>query len=203
MYVVPDLNKIPKETTFPVVKELIDEDVADEIIDNFSLLTQEELDKQIRITKETKWLSNLTVDEVDTIFDAPKYVPPTIEHRILGLFPHKHFDKDKVAATLSTNNDLQSWRHCCYKYNESELKNGFYYGFFSTCRCVCCDAILSCFPSPYKRIYWLQKNRCCFCSKIMKQVTEDEAQYCKHEAVKWQKNNSTNRFHHYYVPARK
>jgi hypothetical protein len=203
-----DLNKTPAENDLTVPNDFnLEEDDGEKptIKVPINLLTDEKLDKQILITKEKQYFSNLSQEEIDDMFpiEEPKEKVPIIK-KVLGLYKGaEFFNRDKMAASSASLSHLQHWRFNSYMYYEADIKNGFYTGWLTTCRCSLCDSILSCFPSTYKRVYWLRSLSCPYCTKGIKKPNENDAEICRVEAAKWQKYHNIKLHEHFIIEKRK
>jgi len=188
-------------------------DEADDTMDSLvekelsPTIDKEELDKRIKISKETKYLHELTLAELDAFFpvtdkvslDTTKKEEET--KRMMGLFKEaSHFDEEKKNQKKSTNSILRDWRYLNYKYYETEIKNGFIRScWFTTCRCQLCDEILSCFPSSYKRIYYLHSSRCPFCCNLYNRIDRSKAEEVRYAATKWRSANTLARHEMFWI----
>lgn len=98
-----------------------------------------------------------------------------------NFLPHdeqKRFNNQKYGAKkFVTEANFKKFKRQSYKRYESEIRNGFYTGFVTSMVCFDCESVLGCHPSPYKRIYWVPKERCIYCKKKYTTVTFADLKY--------------------------
>jgi len=188
------------------------------------LLTALELHKQNQIRKDKAFLNLLTEEKLDEMF--PISYDKVLEEetkrhneqdksialkkkefemrRMMGMYKDaQYFEEDKSEAHHATKKDIRDWRYYNYAYYASEIKNGYYKGWLSTCRCKLCDEILSCFPSSYKRIYWLPNTRCPFCTGLYNRIDRTEAEQVRYKATKWKAHHKTSRHQQFWISDKK
>lgn len=167
-----DKEKTPEEISIDVAENQRKLRLAAEEINFLCELSTEEMDDIFPPNgKETFCKVNKMVNKPVVTVDTVPYCSEMKQLVSNGVFltrpnqerfEREKFSKDKKYVPLCNR---RRFKRTCIKRYESNIRNGFYSGFMTSYLCWNCETILSCHPSPHKRINWIPQAMCNYCKK--------------------------------------
>ena len=155
----------------------------------YETLTVDKEDEVIDITEESpdqSWLCSLSKEELNDAFDN-KFKQEEDKRYEKFIKEASYNDLSKRDPTYVGKAQVSRFRRRCFKYYESEIKNGFYTGFICSFRCQLCDNIVGSHVSPYKRVYWIHPKRCHYCAGKKTPLSHKDSFAVETDAKRWKK----------------